>query len=256
MTGSETRQILENLRQRYPGVPVSVMLDQAQALEQSFLRDPVAAREQLISNYSRMTPDQMPTFKAPQYDHGVRGSIQRGRQDQADAEDLKGYQTRFGKGLPQILKQIEAADRGMIHTPGATSARLATTYGAPATQSDVPAYEAKQAAAKAHNDRMKGVQLAIHHGLISGDEADLNMMADVLAHPQFKRTPDKLADLRMAHEVVQTMKKQKAAPINNRAGSASISGGSPGGGMRGGAPAATRGKGDVRAALRRAMERA
>jgi hypothetical protein len=215
------------------------MVAHAEQLERQLIDDPVAAREALVARYSKFPPEKFPEFKAPQYDHGARGSIQRARKDQADAEDLAAAEARYGKGLPQILKQLEAFDRALIENPHHASAKLAVTYGAPALESQIPAYKAAQAAkqqARAHQERYdnihRGVQLAIHHKLIPGDEATLTEMAAVMSNPKFQHSRTNPIDtMQRAAAIVAHPSHEwttgKKAQRRRDAGSRSIGGGSP-----------------------------
>ncbi|SIO53822.1 hypothetical protein SAMN05443247_07621 [Bradyrhizobium erythrophlei] len=249
---SDARAVREVLRQRYPGRKLSAMIATAEETEKSFLDDPVAARSAIMASYLKMPFENLPTFKAPKYADGSRGSIQRAQQDQADAEDLAAASAKYGAGLNQILKQIEAFDRGMITDAAHTSARLSAAYGAPSVEAEIAPYQQAQAqkqAAKAHqqafHNRCKGIQMAIQHGLIPGDEETLHEIAEVLLNPQFQRHPtDVLDSLRRAAAIAThpghvwtTGKKSRRA--NSDAGSKSISG-APSGGMRESAPSATR----------------
>lgn len=270
ITGADYRMNRDALRQRYPGRSLSDMVSTAEQTEAAFKDDPVAARSAIMARYAQMPVENLPTYKPPVRADGLRGSLQRARQDQADAEDLKAAEAKYGKDLPQILAQLEAFDRGMINNPGHTSARLAAAYGAPATQEQIPAYQAKQAAkakAAAHqegyNNSLRGVQWAIHQGHIPGDEDTLHEIAAVLLHPRFQKNPtDFNGTLRRAAAIathpshVRLTGKSGARNAGPRrdAGSLSIGGGSSG---HAASPATrgTGGKGSVRDALRAAAAR-
>jgi hypothetical protein len=193
ISGEGYRSVRDALRQRYPGRSLSDMVSTAEQTEAAFKDDPVAARSAIIANYAKLPVENLPTYKPPVRAEGLRGSIRRATQDQADAQDLKAAEAKYGKNLPQILAQLEAFDRGMINDPANTSARLATAYGAPATHEQIAPYQAAQAA-KAHkkhidDTRLNIVQHAIQHGHIPGDEATLNEIAAVMVHPKFQQHP-------------------------------------------------------------------
>jgi len=236
-SSDEYRALRERLRQRYPGKSLSSMLTQAATIEQMLLDDPVQAREALHAAYSRAA--YMPTYVEPKYASGLRGSLQRARIEQQDAEDLKNWIAKYGRRLPQILADLEVIDRQLTIDPAMASAKLAVRFGAPAVDSEIEPYKAKQAA-KAEKAQLQarfdsicqGIQLAIKHEIISGKEDDLNAMADVLQHPTFPWDDHKsrgehwaLYALRHAHEVARQLRGQNSSKRDP--GKMSISGGSP-----------------------------
>src|SRR5689334_363080 len=115
------------------------MLQEAARMEQTLMDDPVAARDHLVAAYSRAQP--ATAYIEPTYGKGLRGSLQRARQDQADAEGLKDWIARYGKRLPQILAELEFTDRSLRHDTGMAPAKLAARFGAPAVEAEIPAYE-------------------------------------------------------------------------------------------------------------------
>ena len=251
------RHVCEVLRQRYPGRKLSAMLETAQRQEAMFMDDPVAAREALISQYAKMPGENLPIYRAPGYSNGLRGSLQRARQDSEDLEDLREWVAKFGRHLPTILHQIETFDRGMFNDPGAMSAKLAAAYGAPAVAGEIPAYQARMAAKHLQQSRERGVLLAIQHGLIDGNEAHLDVIADVLKHPDFPWAQHyaqhgahaELFALRHAHEVaLQLRKSAKSGEKRSTAASKSISG-APVPGQ--GDPNRNKGKGGIRDSIAR-----
>jgi len=80
----EARAVREILRQRYPGRSLSDFVKQAEAIDALLRDDPVQGRLALMRNYHQVSVENLPTFKAPQYADGLRGSLQRARQDAED----------------------------------------------------------------------------------------------------------------------------------------------------------------------------
>lgn len=238
---AEYRMNRDALRQRYPGRSLSDMVSTAEQTEAMFLADPVAARSAIIARYALMPVENLPKYRAPVYDASPRGSMQRARQDQADAEELRAAEAKYGKHLPQILAQLEAFDRGMINDPGNTSARLACAYGAPATYEQIGPYKAgrvvkEQAAAlqQRHDNIHRGVQEAIKAGHIPGDEASLSEIAAVLQDNRFQHSANGFDTLRRAAAIAThpdhvrlTGKQRSSDSLRGSAGTKSISG-SPG----------------------------
>ncbi len=258
ISDAEFRYIREILRQRYPGAKLSAMLAEGARMEQMLINDPVAAREHLIAAYSRTPPSK--AFAEPERAHGIRGSVARAKQDQEDSEDLKDWIAKFGKRLPSILAELEFVDRELRRDVAGASAKMAVRYGAPAVESEIEPYKARMAQKEqaAHVERLsqqriKGVQLAIYHGLIPGDAETLNEIAEVLLHPQFQKHPtDALESLRRAAAIARhpehVWKTGKRAAKRADAGSKSIGGGSPSAGH-----VAPRGTGGVRDSVNRAF---
>jgi hypothetical protein len=235
---SEYRMNRDALRQRYPGRSLSDMILTAEQTEAAFKDDPVAARSAIIARYALLPHENLPKYRAPVYDASPRGSMQRARQDQADAEELRAAESKYGKHLPQILAQLEAFDRGMINDPSNTSARLACAYGAPATYEQIPAYKAQQAVKQQaaaleqrHDNIHRGVQEAIKAGHIPGDEATLSEIAAVLQDNRFQHSPNGFDTLKRAAAIAthpdHVRLTGKIAAKRNDAGTKSISG-SPG----------------------------
>jgi hypothetical protein len=210
-------------------------------------------------------PDQHTAYKAPVFDHGVRGSIQRARQDQADAADLKAAEAKYGKDLPNVLAKLEAADRALHTNPALASARIAAAHGAPATESQIAPYQAKMAekrAAKAHQQRF---DVVVQHIVaetkarrIPTDEKTREEMAAIIQHPRFQHNPHNVPDtLRRAAAIathpdhVWLTGKRANKGGSSDAGSKSISG-SPGHAATGVQRYGTSG---VRGAVDRAMGR-
>jgi len=254
---AEFRAIREVLRQRYPGAKLSDMLAEGLRLEKMLMDDPVQAREALVAAYSRTKA--APAFVEPKHSKGLRGSLQRARQDQEDSEDLKDWVAKYGKRLPQIMAELEFMDRSLrTNTPDA-SARIAVQFGAPAIESEVPAYHARQeqkAVEQQFHNRCKGIQLAIEHGHIPGDEDTLNEIAEVLQHPQFQFDHgDALGSLQRAAKIAAhpdhvRISPRKGGSKRNDAGSKSISG-APGPGQGGREANREKGTGGVKDSIAR-----
>jgi hypothetical protein len=175
------------------------MLTEAARLEQMLLDDPVQAHQILVASYSRA--GHLRPYQEPDYARGARGSVQRARQDQEDMQDLKEWVAKYDARVPKILSELEILDRELHKDPNYAAAKLVARHGAPAIQAEIRAYQAKMAE-KAHqqryNNMLKGVDLAIQHGHIPGDEDSLNEIAAVLGHPQFQHDGDGLSTLKRA----------------------------------------------------------
>jgi hypothetical protein len=255
-SNDDFRRVREKLRQTYPGRSLSSMLVEAQKLEQMLLDDPVNAHAALFAAYSRAAP--AAEYVEPVHAKGLRGSLARARQDQADSEDLKDWVARFGKRLPSILAELEATDRALRSNPNFEAAKLAARHGAPVLEHEVAPYEAKQAT-KAHqkryNDICKGIDLAIQHKLIPGDDEHLANIVHVLQHTSFPHhETDGLKTLRAASAIASRL--PKAAPAKRSdAGTKSISGGpGPGQGGRPSYASRDKGTGSIRDSVRRVRE--
>lgn len=248
------------LRQRYPHGKLSDMCELAAALTERLNEDPAAAFLEIQGAYSRLP---LQRGKPVEFAKGLRGSLQRAQVDQADAADLADWAQRYGKRLPDVIKELAALDAALSSNTVFEAAKLAARYGAPANDSEVPEYEvhmaAKQAqkahAAQAKQDfdaRCKGVQMAIERGLIPGDEPTLNEIAEILLHKYgtFQHTTDKLGDLQRAAAIAKhpdhRARKVEVAR-RERAGQKSISG-APGTGQ---GARDVRGKGGVRDSIAR-----
>jgi hypothetical protein len=231
-SGDEFRKVRETLRQRYPGRKLSDMLTEAARLEQMLIDDPVQAHQILVASYSRA--GHLRGYQEPSYDKGARGSVQRARQDQEDMQDLKEWVAKYGARVPKILSELEILDRELHKDPNYAAAKLAARHGAPAIQAEIPAYQAKMAQKEhaARADRvLQGVNLAIEHGRIPGDEDSLNEIAAVLSHPQFQASADGLDTLKRAAAIaahpdhVRITPRTPAKPAaKSDAGTKSISG--------------------------------
>jgi hypothetical protein len=220
--------------------------------------DAVAAREQLLAAFSRVAPAR--AFKEPEYDRGSRGAVQRARQHQQDLQDLQEWIERYGKRLPGILIQLEALDTELRADPSMASARLAARHGAPAIQSEVPAYVAKmqqkeqqKAYERREADVVKGIQLAQQHGLLPSDEESMAEIAVVLQHPHFQFGDDAWDALQRAAGIVAHPNHVwstpcKDAPKKRDAGRKSI-GGAPN--VAAAAPRGARGTGGVKDSIAR-----
>lgn len=262
------RSVREVLRQRYPGRSLSSILERGEQLQAALNDDPVAAREDMLAAYSRGPVEGLPAYKAPSHAHGVRGSIQRARQDASDAADLKAAQAKHGKNLPNVLAQLEAMDRALHTNPALASARIAAAHGAPATESQIPAYHEAQTKKRAAKDYAAQVDALDRHikegiagGHLPGDPATLAEMTAIVQHPRFEHTAGNYTQtLRNAAAIAQhpdyvwttggKRPGKKGTASRRDPGSLSLSGSSPSAGH-----SAPRGTGGVRASVDRAMAR-
>jgi hypothetical protein len=234
----EARAVREVLRQRYPHRKLSDMVKQAEAIDALLRDDPVQGRLALMRNYHQVSVENIPAFKPRQYADGLRGSLQRARQDQEDESDLREASAKYGLNLNQVLKQIEAFDRAMLESPSYTSARLSANYGAPSVPEDIPGYESRMAArqvekakAERYNEILRGVQLAIHHGHIPGDSGTLYEIAAIMNdRSRFQHSPYLIDTLKRAAQIAVhpdhvPLTGKRRSPRGSDAGSRSISGG-------------------------------
>jgi hypothetical protein len=251
----EFRAIREALRQRYPGAKLSDMLQEGARLEQMLLADPVQAREALIAAYSRVAPNA--AFVEPQHAKGLRGSLQRARADQQDAVDLATWTARYGKRLPQILAELEYTDRALRENAAHASAKLAVRFGAPALESEVEPYKArqhqKQVARRADEIGHTVVDALISQGHVPDDEDHLAEVVAILQDPKFQHDrTDAAKTFWRASQIARhpdhaRITPRKAAPAKSDAGRKSISGGpSAGQGARN-----EKGTGTIRDSVRR-----
>ena len=210
ITDPHGRSVRDVLRQRYPGRNLSDILARGEQLEAALHDDPVAAREDMLSAYSRGPAEGLPAYKAPAYDHGVRGSIQRAKQDAADRADLAAAEAKHGRALPGKLATLELLDRALHSNPAGASARIAAAYGAPTVELQIPAYQAAQAqkqGAKAHQVRMDAILQTITGMIASGqlprDDASHHEIANVLENPRFQHSADPTDSLRRAAAIIR-----------------------------------------------------
>jgi hypothetical protein len=248
------RDARAKLRARYPDRKLSEMLELGFHITALMKADPVEARQQLLAAYSRLP---IPAAqKQVEHAKGLRGSLQRAAADHEDMQDLAAHAANHGTALVTMIKELAALDSELAADPAGASARVAVRFGAPVLESEIPAYQAAQATKahqKAHANILKGVNMAIEHGLIPGDDEHLTNLAHVLQHPSFQplRHPtDGLKTLRTASAIAAKL--PKAAPKSSRsdAGTKSISGG-PGYGQGGRTVAQDRGTGGVRDSIAR-----
>jgi hypothetical protein len=252
------RTACEKLRGRYPGRSLAAMLEIGEHLTASMNDDPIAAREQLLAAYARLPirPEQRETEQLT----GMRGNLRRAQQLQRDMEELRDYADKYGTDLPDMVRQLEALDAAMVENPHHASARIAARAGAPAIQSEVPAYQAAQARktqaahlARRHAEVHRGVKLAIEHGHIPGDTETLQEIAAVMGDPRFQHSDDGLETLQRAARIVTHPNHQKlkaAERARNEAGTKSISGG-PGRGHLDREHGRDRGTGGIRDSIAR-----
>jgi hypothetical protein len=257
------REACAKLRRRYPDRALSEMLEIGESLTQALRDDPVAAREQLMAAYARLPISA--AHKQVDQAKGLRGDLQRARQTHEDMQDLQAFAKKYGKQLPDVVMKLEALDAALAENAPHASAKIAARFGAPAVPSEVPAYEQKIAHKKMGESILEGVHGAIAHGIIDGDEAHLNTIAEVMAHPSFpwpKHRAERgqhfaLYALRHAHEVaLQLRAKSKPTAEDRRrreAGTKSIHGG-PGPGQGGRESRHGRGTGGIRDSIRRVRE--
>jgi hypothetical protein len=259
----DTQLAIEKLRHNYPGKSLTEIIAQAEHFDAAMRDDPVTGRQTLLEHYAAQAPGNFAEFKPAERVEGTRGSLQRARQAQIDADELRAAKAKYGVNLPKILQQLERFDKDLRENPGLVSARIATSQGAPATERQIEPYKAARAqidAAKAHQARhdaiQRGVNEAIKTGHIPGDEAHLTEIAAVLQHPKFQHSPNGLDTLKRAAQIVAhpdhqwTTGKRAKRSGGSDAGSKSISGSAPSNGHD-----APRGAGSVRVAVDRAMGR-
>lgn len=191
---ANTREAIDKLRHYHPGKSLAEIVAQAEKFDAAMRDDPVAGRELLLAAYASLAPEHFAKFKPAEKVAGLKGSLQRARQAQADAEELRAAQEKWGAHLPNILQQLERFDENLRLDPVGTSARIAASQGAPVTERQVPAYEKKQAekrAAAEHQRRQenmhRGVVEAIKGGHLPSDESTLNEIATILKDPDFHR---------------------------------------------------------------------
>jgi hypothetical protein len=260
----EFRFFADKLRQIYPGAKLSEILAQGAKMEQMLLDDPVAAYEALVSSYTRAAPS--PGYVEPRHQRGLKGSLARARQDQEDAEDLKDWIAKYGKWLPKIMAQLELYDRSLRANPGYAAATLAVRIGgAPAIESEVPAYQARmeQKAVQQKFDHIHNMLCeAIEKGALPGiknraDEADaLPEIIAVMQLPNFFYHPTDYfntmwrAAAIAAHPDHVRISPRKGGGKSNEAARRSISG-APGPGQGGREAYRERGKGGVKDSIAR-----
>lgn len=248
----EMRKAVETLRQRYPLSKPSAFVRIAKEWDADFKKDPVGTRDKMLELYAKASPDNFRPFEEPEKERGARGSVRQAMRDHADMSDLAEFEKEFGGRLPAVLSELVRHDTAMVNDPAGTSARLAANYGAPVTERQAVAYEQRQHQERARQQDAANVHraldLIVQHKVLPhmDDEATLNAIATKLAEKTFKRTGDRLADLKAAHAAVMA---DRANATSADKGSRSITGGpSPG--------RAAKDPPGVRGAVARAIRRA
>jgi hypothetical protein len=197
--------------------------------QKEFESDPVATREKIMTAYLAVSPQNFAETHPPEKAETARESIRQAQRERDELAALAPYVERYGKNFPHILAQLQKFDRDLIADPVGVSARLAANAGAPVTETQQRAYEAKlQAQAHQAKDSAnvhRAIEMIIEHNVLPdmGNDATLHAIADVLSDKNFKRTGDRLQDLRNAHANVMA---RKANSEGNRydPGSRSIGG--------------------------------
>lgn len=228
----EMRKAVETLEQRYPGRKASDFVKTAKDWEAAYRADPVGTREKILEQYAKVSPENFRDVKESEKAPGARGSVRQAMRDHEMMSDLAQFEKEFGNKLPAVLSELVRHDAALVNDPVGTSARLAANYSAPVTAEQQRAYEAKQAQ-EAHQRQdsanvHRAIELVIQHNVLPhmDDDAVLNGIADVLISPSFKRTGDRLQDLRNAHAAVMARKANSAGNryANSGAGNRSING--------------------------------
>lgn len=235
MNDEDVRKARRELRDRFPGHSLASRLESFEKWEEAFKRDPVGAREAIMAEYLKMAPQNFATSKERKYSDGIRGSLERGEENARDLADLKPYVDKYGKNFPHLLKQLNSIEADLIADPVGTSARLAATYGAPATEAQQQQQEHKQAQQQYRERRVadmhKAFDLIVQHKIMPGIESPelQDKIADVLESKDFVRTGNPLHDLQTAYAVarldIQVAEQEKAKPSKSIAGA-------PGAGQR------------------------
>ena len=246
------REACDRLRSRWPGQSLANIVATAEATEKAFQEDPVAAREMLIARYARRPKEDLPEYRAKEHDNTTRGSFRRAVQFQEDAAELADAESKYGgERLSHLMRYIDSIETGMFEDPHGTSARMATSYGAPAVASQVPHYEQIQEQrqiGKVHEQQERELQAhivsLITDGHIPHDEDLFMEIAAVLQSPQFqhttptdqinqetaiKKTIWRAAQIAQHPAHVRMTPSSKAAPRERDPGTRSISGAGTGG---------------------------
>lgn len=230
----ELRKAVETLSKRYPGRKASDFVKIAREWESGFKTDPIGMREKLLETYAAVSPENFPeepkedTKEEPKRGPSrPRDSVRRAMADHATASDLVDFEKEFGGKLPAMLAELVKHDKALVDDPVGASARLSIAYGAPATERQQVAYEQRQAQQRAQQQDSQNVHraldLIVQHKVLDGfdDDATMSAVADVLESKDFKRTGDRLADLKAAHLTVMN---RRANSTRHAAGGKSISG--------------------------------
>jgi hypothetical protein len=227
LNNDEVRQARRELKQRYSGQSLSEIVQRFESWEGSFRKDPIAAREDIMAAYLKMSPQNFSATKEPKYSPGIRGSLEKGAEDARDLAELKPFVDKYGKDFPRLLQQISRFDRDMIDDPVGTSARLAANYGVPVTaaQHEQAAQHYQQKAQQ--EDRLSNVQRGLdklmEQNLLPGieDPEMQDRIADVLENPKFTRSGNAFEDLKAAWQVARLSDEKRA---RNERGGKSIKG--------------------------------
>lgn len=138
-----------------------------------------------------------------------------------------------GARLPQILAEIEITDHKLHQNTNYEAARLAARHGAPVIEAEIEPYKAKMAQKAAEQQfqaKLRGVDLAIQHGIISGDPDDLNEIAAIFQLPAFQHSADGMDNLKRAAAIahhpnhVRITPRSATTKARSDAGKKSISG--------------------------------
>jgi hypothetical protein len=209
MNDEEVRTARRELRDRFPGHSLASRLESFEKWEAAFKRDPVGTREAIMAEYLKMAPQNFSKSKERKYSQGIRGALEKGEENARDLADLKPYMDKYGKHFPHLLKQLNSIEADLVSDPVGTSARLAATYGAPATEAQQQQHEQQQAQQQYRERRVadmhKAFDLIVQHKIMPGIEnAELqDKIADVLESKDFIRTGDPFQDLRTAYAVAR-----------------------------------------------------
>lgn len=230
MNDEDVRKARRELRDRFPGHSLASRLESFEKWEEAFKRDPIGTREAIMAEYLKMAPQNFSKSKEREYSKDIRGSIDRAEENARDVADLKPYMDKYGKNFPHLLKQLNSIEADLIADPVGTSARLAATYGAPATEAQQQQHEQQQAQQQYRERRVadmhKAFDLIVQHKIMPGIESPelQDKIADVLESKDFVRTGDPLQDLRTAYVVaqmdVQIAEKDKPKPSKSISGAA------------------------------------
>jgi hypothetical protein len=256
----ESREHRQSLRQRYPGAKLGELFERFENWDAQFRRDPVAAREALMSAYLQIAPHYFEKVEEKEEESGLRGSLARASADQRDLEELQPFIDKYGRNFSAVLRHLHDIDRDMIADPTGVSARLAATFGAPVTATQQAQYE-RRAVQERHRQQeiqnvTRGLELVIQHNVIPGmeDPAFVERIVEVLESGELPRTKDRFADLRAAADMARARQKKPADDADQRKrldrGSRSIHG-SPSTSIAGGASSS-----GIRKSLTKAFSRA
>jgi hypothetical protein len=229
LTTKEAREHRQALRAKYPGADLGKVFAAFEAWDEAFKKDPVATRQMLLDQYLKTSPENFAKAKPREYQQGVRGSIERAREDQRDLEELAPHIEKHGSKFTHFMRQLVELDAAMTNDPVGTSARLAANYGAlnaPAKQAHQQPQEQPRPIKPLHErtpeEDFSNVYEAVGRIVESRDhpsvampgienEDVLNGIADALTNGAVKRTADRMADLRAAYALVMKSREDQQA---------------------------------------------